>query len=289
VAAIAGVEQVDVKTTWTVRPGDTRRPGLPGIQQVIAVASGKGGVGKSTIAVNLAAGLRALGAQVGLADLDIYGPSVPIVLGNDEEPQVRDGQRLVASEAHGIRFLSMGQLARGDSPVVWRGPMLHKMVMQFTEADWGELDYLILDLPPGTGDVQLSVTQQLPLAGAIIVTTPQEIALIDARKGLRMFQDVRTPILGLVENMAYYRCRKCSKEHAVFGRDGGARLADAEKVPLLARIPIDPAVTWSQDSGKPLALSDEGESGQAFRAMAERAAAAAGLRSLQKNPFQMLT
>jgi ATP-binding protein involved in chromosome partitioning len=287
-AAIAGVEQVDVKTTWTVRPGDTRRPGLPGIRQVIAVASGKGGVGKSTVAVNLAAGLRSFGAQVGLLDLDIYGPSVPLVLGNDEEPQVH-GQRLVASEAHGIRFLSMGQLARGDSPVVWRGPMLHKMVMQFTEADWGELDYLILDLPPGTGDVQLSVTQQLPLAGAIIVTTPQEIALIDARKGLRMFQDVRTPILGLVENMAYYRCRKCGKEHAVFGRDGGARLAEAENVPLLARIPIDPSVSGSQDAGKPLALSDESESGRAFRAMAAQAAAAAGLRSLQKNPFQVLT
>jgi len=289
IAALDGVEQVEVKTTWSVRPGDTKRPGLPGIQQVIAVASGKGGVGKSTVAVNLAAGLRAFGAQVGLLDLDIYGPSIPIALGNDEEPLVKDGQRLIASEAHGIRFLSMGQLARGDSPVVWRGPMLHKMVMQFTEADWGELDYLILDLPPGTGDVQLSVTQQLPVAGAVIVTTPQEIALIDARKGLQMFRDVRTPILGLVENMAYYRCRKCSKEHAVFGRDGGAKLAEAEKIPLLARIPIDPSVGSSEDAGRPIALADDGEIAQAFRAMAAETAAVAGVRSLQKNPFQVLT
>ncbi|NNE44749.1 MAG: Mrp/NBP35 family ATP-binding protein [Gemmatimonadetes bacterium] len=288
-ATVDGVTAVDVKTTFRVRAAQSRLGAVPGVKNVIAVASGKGGVGKSTVAVNLAAALHRLGAATGLLDLDIYGPSVPVVLGNAEEARSTEQQRLIASTAQGLRFLSMGQFAQGEAPVVWRGPMLHKMVTQMIQADWGELDYLVLDLPPGTGDVQLTVTQNVPVTGAVIVTTPQEIALIDARKGLTMFRDARMPILGLVENMAYYKCGSCDREHALFGRDGGARLAEAENIPMLARLPLDPELAASADAGRPLVAEGESETAHAFLKLAAETAAAIGRKSLSPNPFPVLS
>jgi ATP-binding protein involved in chromosome partitioning len=284
---VPGIARAEVRVDWRVREGESKRPPIPGVKQVVAVASGKGGVGKSTVASNLAAGLLRLGAPTGLLDLDIYGPSVPVVLGDAPGPGT-DGQRLVPSEAHGLRFLSMGQLAPGDQPVLWRGPMLHKMVTQLAAADWGGLDYLVLDLPPGTGDVQLTLTQTLPVTGAIVVTTPQEIALIDARKGLTMFREAHIPILGIVENMAWYDCRKCGKRHAIFGTDGGRRLAEKEGVALLAQLPLDPAVMAAADAGRPIAL-DDGKPSAPYRALAVDVAAALGAMSLARSPFRVLS
>ena len=283
-----GIRDARISLTWRVRPGESRRPSLPGIKHLIAVASGKGGVGKSTVASNLAAGLARLGAATGLLDLDIYGPSVPVVMGQ-VPPPTTDGERLVASEAHGLRFLSMGQLAPGDRPVLWRGPMLHKMVGQLAGADWGELDYLVCDLPPGTGDVQLTLTQALPVTGAIVVTTPQEIALIDARKGLTMFRDAHIELLGVVENMAWYDCRKCGKRHALFGANGGKELAARENVPLLAQLPLDPAVMAAADAGRPIAFDESAPAAAAYRDLAVRVAAALGTLSLRRNPFKVLS
>ncbi|MFN8180027.1 MAG: Mrp/NBP35 family ATP-binding protein [bacterium] len=285
--AVPGVKRAEIRLTWRVREGESRKTPIPGVKQVIAVASGKGGVGKSTVASNLAVGLARLGAQTGLLDLDIYGPSVPVVMGDAPPPQT-DGERLLPPSAHGLRFLSMGQLAPDDRPVLWRGPMLHKMVTQLAGADWGGLDYLVLDLPPGTGDVQLTLTQTLPVTGAIVVTTPQEIALIDARKGLTMFRDARIHLLGIVENMAWYDCRKCGKRHAIFGTDGGKRLAETEKVALLAQLPLDPLVMAASDAGRPIALGD-GPAAAPYRRLAVDVAAALGALSLQRSPFRVLS
>jgi ATP-binding protein involved in chromosome partitioning len=285
--AVEGVREVRIDATWKVRAGESKRPALPGVKHLVAVASGKGGVGKSTVASNLAVGLARLGASTGLLDLDIYGPSVPVVMGEAPEPRT-DGERLLPSEAHGLRFLSMGQLAPGDRPVLWRGPMLHKMVTQLAAADWGTLDYLVLDLPPGTGDVQLTLTQAMPVTGAIVVTTPQEIALIDARKGLAMFRDAHIPLLGIVENMAWYDCRRCGKRHAIFGADGGRRLAEQENVPLLAQLPLDLEVMRAADAGRPIASDDATPAGRAYRALAVDVAAALGAMSLSRSPFRVL-
>ena len=287
--AIDGVDTVDVDSTWDVPETDFAKPKLPGIREVIVVASGKGGVGKSTVSTNLAVGLGRLGARVGLADLDIYGPSVPTALGSDARPRAADDRRILPSTAHDIKFLSMGQMAGAGRAVMWRGPMLHQMVGQIVHADWGELDYLVLDLPPGTGDVQLTVVQTLPVTGAIIVTTPQEIALIDARKGLTMFRDNKIEILGIVENMAWFDCGKCSKRHYLFGRDGGSALAEKEDVPLLGRLPLDPEVRRRAEAGAPLVLDDDERISGAMRAFVIAAAARAGSLSLKRNPFRVLS
>ncbi len=246
---------------------------LPGVKNIIAVASGKGGVGKSTIAVNLAAGLSKLGARVGLFDADVYGPNVPRMVDADEHPQATAQETIVPPEKFGMRLMSMAFLVGEDDPVIWRGPMVHKVLTQLVEdVEWGALDYMVLDLPPGTGDTQLTILQTLPLTGAVIVTTPQEVALDDARKGLRMFGKHDTNVLGIVENMAGFRCPDCGNLHDVFGAGGGRAFADENELPFLGSVPLDPAIREGGDSGKPMVLEEENETADALRVMTENVA-----------------
>jgi ATP-binding protein involved in chromosome partitioning len=229
---------------------------LPGVKNVIAVASGKGGVGKSTMAVNLAAGLSQLGARVGLFDADIYGPNVPRMVGSDERPQATADEQLIPPEKYGMKLMSMDFLVGEDDPVIWRGPMVHKVLTQlFEDVEWGALDYMVVDLPPGTGDTQLTLLQSVPIAGAVIVTTPQEVAVDDARKGLEMFGKHETPVLGIVENMSGFVCPDCGSEHDLFGRGGGREFANEVEMPFLGEIPLDPRVREG-DEGAPLVLGD---------------------------------
>ena len=250
---------------------------LPNVKNVIAVASGKGGVGKSTMAVNLAAGLSQLGARVGLFDADVYGPNVPRMVAADEAPRATEDETIVPPEQYGVKLISMAFLVGEDDPVIWRGPMVHKLLTQLVEdVEWGALDYLVVDLPPGTGDTQLTILQTLPLTGAVIVTTPQEVALDDARKGLRMFGEHDTEVLGIVENMSGFVCPDCGEEHDVFGRGGGRGFAQANDLPFLGGVPLDPAVRTGGDDGAPVVL-DEGDTADALRVVTENAANAAGL------------
>ena len=245
---------------------------LPNIQNIIAVASGKGGVGKSTVSVNLAAGLAARGARVGLFDADIYGPNVPRMVNSDEGPQATEDKTLIPPERYGVKLMSMDFLVGADDPVIWRGPMVHKVLTQLVEdVEWGSLDYLVVDLPPGTGDTQLTVLQTLPLTGAAVVTTPQAVAIDDARKGLRMFGEHETPVLGITENMSSFRCPDCGGTHDIFSAGGGEQFAADENLPFLGAIPLDPAVRAGGDDGKPIVLSG-GETGKAFELLAERVA-----------------
>lgn len=228
---------------------------IPGVQNIIAVGSGKGGVGKSTIAVNLAITLSKLGYTVGLLDADVYGPNVPLMMGVRQTPHAI-GQRIQPIETHGVRLMSMALLNPGDKPLVWRGPMLNSVIQQFLRnVDWGQLDYLVIDLPPGTGDVQLTLIQTTPLTGAVVVTTPSDVALEDARKAVNMFEQVREQVLGIVENMSYLEHN--GERLYVFGRGGGARTAELMKVPLLAEIPLDPKTREMGDSGQPIATLKE--------------------------------
>ena len=229
---------------------------IAGVQNLIAVGSGKGGVGKTTVSVNLAVALSRLGHKVGLLDADVYGPNVPLMMGVRAQPQAI-GERIQPLEKEGLRIMSMGFLNPGDKPLVWRGPMLHSVIQQFLRGvDWGELDYLIVDLPPGTGDVQLSLIQTAPLTGAVVVTTPSEVSLEDARKAIHMFQQVRVPILGLVENMSYLQCPHCSERIDVFSHGGGRRTAEQMQVHFLAELPLDPQVRVGGDTGKPIVLRE---------------------------------
>jgi len=232
-----------------------QRDPIPGVRHLLAVASGKGGVGKSTVAVNLAAALGQLHGNVGLMDADIYGPSVPTMLGTHEEPGVAEvdgSKKLVPLEKFGLKLMSLGFLQPEDSPVIWRGPLVMRAVRQFLrDVDWRGVDILVIDLPPGTGDAQLTLTQSAPLDGAIIVTTPQDVALIDARKGLKMFEEVDVPVLGIVENMSVYHCPECGHEAHIFRREGGRRTAEELGVPLLGDVPIDPRVAECGDAGTP--------------------------------------
>jgi ATP-binding protein involved in chromosome partitioning len=259
---------------------DAPKQPIPGVKNLVTIGSGKGGVGKTTVAVNLACALAKLGHKVGLLDADVYGPNVPLMMGTREQPYAV-GDRIQPLEQHGVQLMSMGFLNPGDKPVIWRGPMLHGVVQQFLRnVDWGELDFLIVDLPPGTGDVALSMIQTAPITGAVVVTTPSEVALEDGRKAVLMFRQVKVELLGLVENMSYLVAPGTGQRIDVFGQGGGRRTAEAMDVPFLGELPLEPEVRVGGDTGAPVALRGESDPLAApffaiARAVAERAVSAA--------------
>lgn len=262
VGALAGVKEVDVQVSER-RPGQppgqspfNEQGAIPGIADIIAVSSTKGGVGKSTVSVNLACALQRLGLRIGLLDADIYGPSLPTMVGLSARPQAVEGNKVKPLEQYGLKLMSMGFFLDDSSPVIWRGPLVMGLVRQFLkDVVWGELDVLVIDLPPGTGDAQLTLVQQVPLSGGVIVTTPQRVSLVDVERGVSMFNQVNTPVLGVVENMSYYHCPKCGKQETPFGSGGGEQIARDFGIPLLGQIPLVPDVRVSGDAGKPLVLA----------------------------------
>lgn len=289
VSQLPGVSAVQVTLSAPEQP--QRRvqhgpAGVPGVAQVIAVASGKGGVGKSTVAVNVALALAGLGNRVGLLDADVYGPSVPHMLGLRERPQSTDEKRIIPLERFGLKVISMGLFIDDATPVIWRGPMINKLLTQFLrEVEWGELDYLVLDLPPGTGDAQLTITQQVPLTGGVIVTTPQDVALEDVKRGVTMFQQVNAPVLGVIENMSYHICTGCGHRAELFGHGGGERMAAQFAVPFLGEIPLVRDIREAGDTGKPIVAADpEHPQSQAFRVIAQRIVDEVGARPAQALP-----
>ncbi len=256
-------------------PAPTARRGpqaIPGIDRVLAVSSGKGGVGKSTVATNLALALATLQGRVGLMDADVYGPSIPLMLGIDDKAEPDEQKRLVPIERHGIRVMSMGFFVGDTTPIIWRGPMLTKLITEFLRnCDWGALDTLVMDLPPGTGDVQLTLTQQVPISGGIIVTTPQEVALADVRRGIQMFRQVGAPVLGVIENMSYHLCPGCGARAELFGHGGGAAMARDLGVPFLGELPLVRAVREAGDRGVPIVAADPSHPvSRLYREIAER-------------------
>lgn len=262
VMELPGVETVEINMTANVKQGRlfSDKKALEGVKHIIAVASGKGGVGKSTVAVNLALALEETGAAVGLMDSDIYGPSVPTMMGVNKKPQVNENKKIIPISSNGLKVMSIGFLM-GDNggPIIWRGPLISQVIKQFLhDVDWGQLDYLVIDLPPGTGDAQLTLCQTVPLTGAVIVTTPQDVSLIDARKGLQMFQRVKVPVLGIVENMSYFVCDHCHQRTDIFSAGGGKRTAEEMSIPFLGEIPIDPAICAGGDDGKPIVKAHPG-------------------------------
>jgi len=271
VAAVPGVEEVQVDFSAQVRgaPAAPENP-IPGVKNTIAVASGKGGVGKSTVAVNLAMALVEEGAAVGLLDCDIYGPSVPLMTGTSGLQPMAGENKFMPLIRHGLRLMSIGYLVPQGEAVVWRGPLIHKAIQQFiSDVDWGELDYLFIDLPPGTGDAQLSLSSTIPLTGAVMVTTPQNVAVIDVRKGADMFRKVKVPLLGIIENMSYFICPNCKEKHEIFARGGGRQIAEELGVPFLGELPLEGVVREGGDNGIPAVLSHtDAPSSLAFRAMA---------------------
>ena len=274
---VAGVDNVSVNITFKVAAHAVQRGVqlLPGVKNIVAVASGKGGVGKSTTAANLALALAAEGAQVGVLDADIYGPSMPIMLGVHGRPESRDGKSMEPLMGHGLQVISIGFLVGADQAMVWRGPMATQALDQLLrQTHWRELDYLIVDMPPGTGDIQLSLSQRVPLSGAVIVTTPQDIALADARKGVTMFEKVGVPILGLVENMAVHICTHCGHAEHIFGLDGGKRYAAEKGIDYLGALPLALSIREQADSGTPTVVAEpDGDVAATYRHMARQMAA----------------
>jgi ATP-binding protein involved in chromosome partitioning len=273
---LPGVENVSVNVSWKIVAHAVQRGVqlLPRVKNVIAVASGKGGVGKSTTTVNLALALAAEGAKVGILDADIYGPSQPMMMGISGRPESTDGQTMEPMENHGVQVMSIGFLVDDDQAMIWRGPMATQALDQLLrQTNWGDLDYLLVDMPPGTGDIALTLSQRVPLTGAVIVTTPQDIALIDARKGLSMFQKVGVPILGIVENMAVYCCPNCGHMEHIFGADGGKRMATQYEVDYLGGLPLTMKIREQADSGTPTVVADpDGEIAGLYKAVARTVA-----------------
>ncbi len=251
-----GKIKIDFPVPSTVGNNPEQSGALPGVQNIIAISSGKGGVGKSTVSVNLAVALAKTGASVGLLDADIYGPNIPLMMGIKSPPAPK-GEKISPAENHGVRFISMAFFVPEDTPMIWRGPMVHGAIQQLIrDVAWGELDFLLVDLPPGTGDAQLSIAQIVPLTGAVIVTTPQEVSLLDSKKGLAMFKKVNVPILGIIENMSYFECPHCHETTEIFSRGGGRLAAEKLDIRFLGEVPIDPAIRIGGDTGKPIVMAD---------------------------------
>ncbi len=273
---IPGVAEADVNVTSKIVSHSVQRGVklIPGVKNIIAVASGKGGVGKSTTAVNLALALAAEGAEVGMLDADIYGPSLPTMIGISQKPDSRDGKSLEPVEAHGLQVMSIGFLIDADTPMVWRGPMVTQALEQLlTDTRWRDLDYLVVDMPPGTGDIQLTLGQKVPVTGAVIVTTPQDIALMDARKGFKMFEKVGIPILGIVENMSIHICTNCGHEEHIFGSGGAERMANDFGAEYLGALPLDIRIREQADSGKPSVIAEpDSRIADIYRQIARRVA-----------------
>ena len=288
VRALPGVTQITVTMTSQVRPSVASHPSgsgslIPTIKNVVPIASGKGGVGKSTVSANLALALAKTGAQVGLMDADVYGPSVPTLLGITSVPEVTPERRIIPVDQHGLKVISMGFFMKPEEAVVWRGPMLHKTVEQFLGGvAWGELDYLLVDLPPGTGDVQLSLCQLIPLTGAVIVSTPQDVALNVANKAIAMFKKLNAPILGIIENMSAYVCEHCGAREEIFGSGGARKTAERLGIPFLGEIPLTTSVRKTSDAGTPIVLAEpHSAAAQAFTTAAENLAAQLSIRAMQ--------
>jgi len=279
---LEGVSAATVSATWKVVPHEVQQglTPLPEVKNVIAVASGKGGVGKSTVAANLALALAAEGATVGVLDADIYGPSQPRMLGLSGRPDT-DGKRIRPMTNYGLQVMSIGFLVEEETPMVWRGPMVTQAMQQLlTETDWQGLDYLVIDMPPGTGDIQLTLAQRVPVSGAVIVTTPQDIALLDARRGLRMFEKVNVPVLGIVENMSTHVCSNCGHEEHIFGEGGGERVAEQFQVPFLGSLPLDIVIREQADGGRPTVVAEPDSSVAAsYRDIARRTAGALAMKA----------
>jgi ATP-binding protein involved in chromosome partitioning len=291
VMQVPGVDTVDVKMSARVREAvgaDGTRQSVPGVKNVIAVGAGKGGVGKTTVAVNLALALAKCGSKVGIIDADIYGPNVPIMLGMKGQ-LTTDGSKIVPAEKYGLQIISMGFLTADDAPIIWRGPMLHGALQQFfREVAWKDLDYLVIDLPPGTGDVALSLSQTVPVAGAIVVTTPQQVSLADTRRAVAMYKKLNIPTLGVVENMSYFVCRNCQHEADIFGHGGGEEMAATLGIPFVGRIPLYQPIREGSDAGVPLLISEpESPAGRAFMAVAERTAAQVSIASYNRPTIQL--
>jgi ATP-binding protein involved in chromosome partitioning len=286
VSALPEVTSVDIEMTAQVRATATPEGGkaeVPGVKNIIAVGAGKGGVGKTTVAVNLAIALSQSGGRVAMIDGDIYGPNVPIMLGLHTQ-LTTDGQKIVPAEQYGIQIVSMGFLTGDDAPVIWRGPMLHGVIQQFfREVRWDRIDYLIVDMPPGTGDVALSLSQTVPVSGAVLVTTPQTVSLADTRRAVRMYQKLNVPTLGLIENMSHFLCPACGVESDIFGKGGGETLAREMSVPFIGRIPIYEPIRIGGDTGVPIAIGEPGSpAARAFRSAAEQLAAQLSIASYKR-------